>query len=1185
MIAASKKSMDEESLARSKSPIAQSSASLDGMYGRNRLPERAASPTMKSAYAQSSKQIHKEPFFNGRELNIHPEVTSKSALNSIGSLPQSPRRNPKPIFQTFGYRAPRSSTQDRIFPPEPIDDSRRNLASDESKVVPNVPELPTHGKLMSQDREMSHSALELKDAVRVIDTALYVKEMVKADQIEKPPIVNNVESAINRIDYFDPIEVKEIAREVAFAFQNRGPMSLDGNYTSDMESLPEISNMELETKAGEHLNAILDLHPQIPDLSVQSSPVIEQSPPTFFDSLLFKSPFSGIGAFNNIPALVNDGKAPTSTGGEKWATAGVTTITGQEVQTSSPSTDNDTGSNLSAGSHGQTNLQTDVHHPISNLPLPKKAISFKSIVETLEYPEQRDFSTCTDRIAIPTEAPTTLANPFYVLETVKSISTSQRNVIQYNPQTLADPFAQCNTDSPFSANRSHQVETDYLLRDTATLADPFFFGPQKIEAVKHIIPKDAKYHISPETDMLSVISHENAKNETDEPKPIAFLNVGLFSEAGNTGAKLQGLPLVVNLEDSKTNDLPRNSAKEFSSNIGQNFELPNYLQLLNLDHLPAINLLTTEQTPEDKYQDPTEMCGSFNTLNLQHTNLKEPCSDPLSSKQFITPHLAETMNMMLERQLKSSYEIASFSIQKEESDIDCKPPLSQVPVDMTSKKPSVHKEPINQEIIDKCQTISNFSNCQEKAIQVDGERNDLTPEPASIMQTLEERLKNEFASQRKVIEAASMKSIRQIRHSFHKTERHHYLKERKMSLQINRLNRKNKKMTESITAFCVEESQRRESIKKALVEINERITMKCDTAVLEGIVRHMATRCELKKCLKKKVDLEVIDNHILSLFEKGDKSKSGNAILHSIKNRIKLDVLKAVSEIRKDVDTIRKSKGLADNMIPANQKTAKADDIDFQADIMKVLESEICILRRDMEMKIETRIGLIPKVISNTAVEEMVHEKINCVKIAFDKLELKTSEFMKEMTSVKDLQKNNDDFQTVSSIERITKEFDEKLYLICADLSATKSLYAKQAVQPFYRCAQWIWNSGKLKLGSAIPWNIETANTDKKNFKWLQDGTSIRVQEGGLYEITLAFFTRRKPSIQLVVNGESILSAINSPSYIVHHASGLISDGNGRLEEGSVGGISLVVFQFYLGISCITIKVYNIAALSRREKE
>jgi hypothetical protein len=83
---------------------------------------------------------------------------------------------------------------------------------------------------------------------------------------------------------------------------------------------------------------------------------------------------------------------------------------------------------------------------------------------------------------------------------------------------------------------------------------------------------------------------------------------------------------------------------------------------------------------------------------------------------------------------------------------------------------------------------------------------------------------------------------------------------------------------------------------------------------------------------------------------------------------------------------------------------------------------------------------------------------------------------------------------------------------------------------------------------------------DPENLLWNQDHFNIRIAEAGLYEITMAFFTKAKPSIQLVVNGESVLSAINSPSYVLQHSSGFTMDGNGKLEHGTVTGISLLVF-------------------------
>lgn len=74
----------------------------------------------------------------------------------------------------------------------------------------------------------------------------------------------------------------------------------------------------------------------------------------------------------------------------------------------------------------------------------------------------------------------------------------------------------------------------------------------------------------------------------------------------------------------------------------------------------------------------------------------------------------------------------------------------------------------------------------------------------------------------------------------------------------------------------------------------------------------------------------------------------------------------------------------------------------------------------------------------------------------------------------------------------------------------------------------------------------------------------------------MAFFTKSKPSIQLVVNGESVMSAINSPSYIVHHSSGYIIDGHGKMQEGVVSGLSLVDFLALPSKSTLSIHYHGV---------
>ena len=76
-----------------------------------------------------------------------------------------------------------------------------------------------------------------------------------------------------------------------------------------------------------------------------------------------------------------------------------------------------------------------------------------------------------------------------------------------------------------------------------------------------------------------------------------------------------------------------------------------------------------------------------------------------------------------------------------------------------------------------------------------------------------------------------------------------------------------------------------------------------------------------------------------------------------------------------------------------------------------------------------------------------------------------------------------------------------------------------------------------------MPWNVQSVNTDPSNFLWERDKATVVAVAPGLYEVTFGFFTRRKPSVRLLVNGEPVLAAVNSASYVVHHSSGRLTNG------------------------------------------
>lgn len=141
---------------------------------------------------------------------------------------------------------------------------------------------------------------------------------------------------------------------------------------------------------------------------------------------------------------------------------------------------------------------------------------------------------------------------------------------------------------------------------------------------------------------------------------------------------------------------------------------------------------------------------------------------------------------------------------------------------------------------------------------------------------------------------------------------------------------------------------------------------------------------------------------------------------------------------------------------------------------------------------------------------------------------------------------------TLSELNRVVSEQSLLMESLCAE----------------HLLGRWLWKSGKTKGlpggaarpgGGAVPWNVQNVNTNPANFMWEKDRASIMCVAPGLYEVTFGFFSRKKPQVQLLVNGEPVLSSVNSASYAVHHSSGRLAP-VGPHSAGNVTGLTLVDF-------------------------
>ena len=166
-----------------------------------------------------------------------------------------------------------------------------------------------------------------------------------------------------------------------------------------------------------------------------------------------------------------------------------------------------------------------------------------------------------------------------------------------------------------------------------------------------------------------------------------------------------------------------------------------------------------------------------------------------------------------------------------------------------------------------------------------------------------------------------------------------------------------------------------------------------------------------------------------------------------------------------------------------------------------------------------------------------------------------------DIKNILDILKNKLDTDNFNNIlNNIKKELGSKTPL--ADFSSAMD---NQAIINDTLCnenniGRWLWKSGKVKNNLSIPWEVQIINTSNDNFLWEKDKSVIGIKEGGLYEVKMGFYADKKPMIQILINGEVMISAINSNSYVIHQSPGGRMKGTGKASFGNVTGLTLVDF-------------------------
>jgi hypothetical protein len=120
---------------------------------------------------------------------------------------------------------------------------------------------------------------------------------------------------------------------------------------------------------------------------------------------------------------------------------------------------------------------------------------------------------------------------------------------------------------------------------------------------------------------------------------------------------------------------------------------------------------------------------------------------------------------------------------------------------------------------------------------------------------------------------------------------------------------------------------------------------------------------------------------------------------------------------------------------------------------------------------------------------------------------------------------------------------------------------------------RWLWKTGKIKGGYAIPWDTQSVNTAPDNYIWEKDKTMITVIKGGIYQVSLGFYANKKPNVQIIVNSEMVISA-NSNNNIGNKSNGYNGMNQSNKKTKKMTGLSLIDFIILQDNSKIAV-IYN----------
>ena len=329
----------------------------------------------------------------------------------------------------------------------------------------------------------------------------------------------------------------------------------------------------------------------------------------------------------------------------------------------------------------------------------------------------------------------------------------------------------------------------------------------------------------------------------------------------------------------------------------------------------------------------------------------------------------------------------------------------------------------------------------------------------------------------------------------------------------------NQKMEELMNNYNIQNNSSiqkiKDDIKKLNININERISKKLDEQKFDSYLSN------LKKEINSKVSLfnskKINEELIRSIDQKI------NNLAKEIDNKINISEIEEILNNKADISLL-------------NDKMSVADFND--------LKEYLNNISYELKLKVDA---------------ESFNDYLNTFNSNMDNMhnEILTKADVNDVNNWLKNKVNKEDME--HSLNNLNNDINLKVSKIDFNNAMNNQAIINDIICNENQVGRWLWKSGKIKGGYAVPWDTQSVNTAPDNYIWEKEKTIITVVNGGIYQVSLGFYANKKPSVQIIVNSEMAISVNNSNFNIgKNNGSNIINSNNKKIKK--MTGLSLLDF-------------------------